>query len=65
MNNLEDFVYSQIFNGALAQKASERHAHDQALIGLEDYKKGKIPKKVSHLIEDRIKKAVQVTKKGY
>jgi len=64
MSSQEDFVYNQIFKGALAKNALERHAHDQATIGLEDYKKGKIEKKVSHLIEDRIKKAVQATKKG-
>jgi len=62
--NPGDFVYNEIFRGALAKKATERAAHTNAQIGLEDYNKNKIGKKVSHLIEERIKKAVTDTKKG-
>lgn len=60
----DDFVYNQIFKGAISQGAKERHAHSNAVLGLEDYKKHKIAKRVSHLIEGRIKKALQDTKKG-
>ena len=59
-----DFVYQQIYKGALSKGASERAAHNNALLGLEDYKKNKIFKKVSYLIEDRVKQAVKETKKG-
>jgi len=59
----EDFVYNQIFKGALSENALERHAHNHAVLGLEDYKKNKIAKKVSHLIQDRIKQAVKDSKK--
>lgn len=55
MNN--DFVYSQIYKGALAQGAKEKHAKDCAVMGLDDYKKGKFTGKPSKLIESRIKEA--------
>lgn len=60
----DDFVFNQIFKGALNQKASERCAHNNALLGLEDYKKNRIASKVSKLIQDRIKRAVADTKKS-
>jgi len=60
----EDFVYNQIFKGALNKKASQNNAQKQAVIGMEKYKKGKISKKVSHLIEQGIAEAVKDSKKG-
>jgi len=60
----DDFVFNQIFKGAIAKKASDRHAHKHAVMGLADYKKSKNKKRVSFLIEDRIKQAVADTKKG-
>ena len=42
--------------GGLRQGATERSAKEHAVMGLDDYKKGKF-KKVSALIEDRIKRA--------
>tara|TARA_Y100000593_G_C4224646_1_gene293759 strand:- start:52 stop:246 length:195 start_codon:yes stop_codon:yes gene_type:complete len=61
--NPSDFVYDQIYKGALNKQASQRWAQHHALLGLEDWKKNKIPSKTSKLIEARIKKAVQDTKK--
>lgn len=60
----DDFVYNQIFKGALAKNSSDRHAHKHAVIGLADYKKSKNKNRVSFLIEERIKQAVADTKKG-
>lgn len=58
-----DFVYSQIFKGALNNGASQNESQQQAVMGMEAYKKGKISKKVSHLIEEKIKTAVANTKR--
>lgn len=60
-----DFVYDQIFKGALAKNASERSAQTNAQMGLADFNKNKLgEKKVSKLIEARITQAVTDTKKG-
>ena len=58
-----DFVFSQIYKGALRDGASERCAHQNALLGLEDYKKNKLGgSKVSGLIKARINKAIKESK---
>lgn len=55
-----DFVFDQIYKGALKAGATERHSHNNAMLGLDDYKKHKLgAKKVSSLIETRIKTAVK------
>lgn len=59
----QDFVWIQIYKGALKAGSSERYAKDQAQVGLDEYKKNKFDRKVSHLIEKRIKNAVVLTKK--
>ena len=58
MNN-RDFVYNQIYKGALKQKATERAAHQAALTGSEDYRKGRF-KNATILITDKIKEAKKV-----
>jgi hypothetical protein len=60
--NSEDFVYKAIFSGCIAKKVDQSIGHKHAVMGLDDYKKNKIAKKVSHLIEDRIKQAVKDNK---
>ena len=55
----EDFVYDQIYKGALSKGASDRCAKDSAVIGIDEYRKNKIVGKVSNLIEARIKAAVK------
>ena len=54
-----DYVYDQIFKGAMAAGASERNAKDRACMGLDDFKKNRF-KKVADLIGDRIKKAANM-----
>lgn len=58
-----DFVYLQIFKGALKSGSSERIAKEEAVLGLEEYKKSKIGKSVSVLIDFRIKNAKRRSKK--
>jgi len=59
----EDFVYNQIYRGALNAGARDRQALNNAILGLEDYKRHKIAKKVSGLIEARVKLAVKESKR--
>jgi len=40
--NQTDFVFNQIYKGALKAGAGEKQAHAHAVMGLEDYKKGKL-----------------------
>lgn len=67
--NVEDFVYEQIFKGAINKGAKELHARDHAVMGLDDFKKGKIATKkskkrtVANLIDERIDQAVKDSKK--
>lgn len=58
--NKNDFVYMQIYKGAMKAGASEYSSHRAAVTGIEDYKKNKF-KKAIDLIEQKIKEA----KKGY
>lgn len=55
--NPADFVYRQIYTGALRAGATERAAHSQAVMGLDRYKRGKNRGTVSKLIEEHIKLA--------
>lgn len=58
-----DFVFNQIYKGALNQGAKEDSAHRFAVIGLDKFKKGKYGgAKVSHLIEQCIKDAKRESK---
>lgn len=56
-----DFVYRQIYHGALNDGALERCAHTQAVIGLEKYKKNQFDKAIN-LINEHIKTAVKESK---
>lgn len=56
----EDYIYNQIYKGALSVGASEQFAKDNAVTGLSDWKKGKF-KKVIDLIEEKIKQAKKMT----
>lgn len=60
MNN--DFVYSQIYKGALNAGAKDEFALSAALTGLDDYKKGRYDRKVLDLIELKIKEAKRLSK---
>lgn len=52
-----DYIYTQIYKGALHGGACERKAKDHAVMGLDDYKRNKYAGKPSRLIEERIKMA--------
>lgn len=52
-----DFVYLQIYKGSLAAGAKEKAARDQAIIGLDKYKKSNFRKKVTDLISHHITQA--------
>ena len=52
----EDYIYSQIYKGALEAGASERSAKDHAVMGLEKWKNGKFDKS-SQLISEMIAQA--------
>ena len=61
--NPSDFVYDQIYRGSLNAGASQASAQKHAVIGTDEYKKGKTSgKKVSHLIERHIVEAKRVKK---
>jgi hypothetical protein len=59
--NPSDFIYVQIYRGAIRAGAKEPKAKDNAIAGLEEWKKGKF-KKPSMLIEQRIKQAKRESK---
>lgn len=59
-----DFVYEQVYKGALNKGVKEGIARDQAVIALDAYKKGKFSgAKVGKFIEDQIKVAKMKSKK--
>lgn len=60
MNNT-DYIYDQIFKGAINNGASERNAKDHAVMGLDDFRKNRFQKH-GKLIEERIKAAVKMPK---
>jgi len=51
-----DFIYDQIYKGALRENAREKSAHNAATIGVSEYKKGRF-KKVPELIGRMINQA--------
>ena len=55
MNSI-DFLYSQIYHGALRAGATERAALDAATTGVGEYKKNRF-KRIDHLITEKIKQA--------
>ena len=58
----DNFVFDQIYKGSINGGATERIAHNAALTGVESYKKGRYTKRVSVLIEDKIKQAIKESK---
>ena len=56
-----DFIYDQIYRGAIQAGAKEPKAKDNAIAGVSDWKKGRF-KKPSQLIEQRIKQAKRESK---
>ena len=58
----DNFVFDQIYKGSINGGATERNAHNAAVIGLEEYKKGRYARKVSSLIQDKIKQAIKGSK---
>lgn len=60
-----DFIWDQIYKGALAGGAKERIAKDSAVAGLEDYKKGRFKKGgAGGLVKSAIALAVKRSKKA-
>jgi len=60
----EDFVYKQVFNGAINGGAKQSISTACANQALTEYKQGKLNgKRVSHLIESKIKQAIQESKR--
>lgn len=56
----EDFIYNQIFKGSLKAGAKQDAAHRHAVMGLDEYKKGKMAGgRASKLIERHISAAKQ------
>ena len=62
--NPQEFIYYQIYEGALKAEAKERQALNAATTGLEDFRKGGLGGvgKISKLIESKIKEAVKLSK---
>ena len=61
--NITDFIFDSIYKGAMKQGATEKAAKDQAVMGLDDYRKGKLGNgRVSRLIEKRIIEAKKMKK---
>lgn len=58
-----DFVFNQIYKGAMRQGATEKAARYHAGEGLADYNKSKMPNKASGLIEQRIISAKKMKSK--
>lgn len=52
-----DFVFNSIYKGALNEGVGERIAHEEAIMGLEQYKKNQFARKAAAVITDRIKLA--------
>ena len=62
MTNAKDFIFDQVYKGALKAGASDRHAKDEAVTAMDRYKKNRFGK-ASKMIEEAIKDAVKHTKK--
>lgn len=54
--NGRDFIFNEIYKGALRAGACERFAHDAAVTGLDAYKKNNF-KKAHKLVADKIAEA--------
>lgn len=54
--NEADFIYDQIYKGALRAGAREHSAKNAAVIGLSEYRKNRF-KNISALVESMIKNA--------
>jgi len=52
----EDFIFNQVYKGALADKCSERASKDCAVLAMEDFRKCRF-KKAKDLIDKYIKQA--------
>ena len=57
-----DFVFDNIYKGALKAGASDRQAREQAMMGVDDWRKNKFHGRVSELIQSRIKTAKKLSK---
>ena len=64
MNAMEDFVFTQIYKGSIREGVSEGLSHNTAILGVEDYKKGRYQGKPAKMIQDRIAAAKKAHKKG-
>lgn len=58
----KDFVFNQIYKGAIQQGSSEKNAKDKAVEGVGKFLKGNFTSKASGLIIDQISAAVKLTK---
>lgn len=56
MSGPNDFIYLQIYRGALAAGATERASLNAATTGLHDYRKGRFTK-ATKLIQEKIAEA--------
>lgn len=59
--NPHDFIYEHIYRGGLKAGASERAAHNAAVTGLSDYKKGKF-KEPMNLVKEKIAEAKRISR---
>ena len=57
----EDFVYTQIYKGCMAEKVNERIAREHAQMGLDKFKKNKFAK-ASAMIKEMIMAAKKQSK---
>ena len=58
----KDFVFNQIYKGAISQGSSERNAKEMAARGVSQFLKGQFSGKPSGLIMDMIATAVKLSK---
>jgi len=58
--NANDYIFQQVYKTAKEKKASERAAHNAALMAMSNYGKGKF-KTVAKLIEEAVKEAVKLS----
>ena len=59
--NPSDFIFSQVYRGALSEKVNERIAKDHAVMALNKFKKGQFKKPVE-LIKESIRQAKKASK---
>jgi len=67
MTKQEHFIWDQIFRGAMKAGVKERQARDQAIQGVEDYRKGNFNprglKKINCGAVDLIEQRIAIAKK--